>query len=169
MPTYLYYAAGAVAILILVSIFVWHRGQTPSDAIWNGIAEAIPQLQRRAVRNILPLQPPGGARDFQPQRAAAQTRRVADTIRLVYTVEQHEHGFLHAVSSQLVRRKSRKFHVHCALVVMLVLERQLTDSGITKEDVAFNVDQSDLGTFYVYMLLSPEQHQQFLGHMKMSA
>jgi hypothetical protein len=44
------------------------------------------------------------------------------------------------------------------LVVMLVLNRQLERSGIKPDNGKFEIDESALGTQYVVMILTAEQH-----------
>ena len=166
MPTNAYYIIGGIVVLLVVGFFFWRRRATPSVAMFRAIDDAITRLQRTALTNILPEQPQGTVKGFDPDTMAGQTARLHDTIRFIYTVERHGFALLHIVSSQLLRPKSQKYHIQCMLVVMMVLNRQLDDSGIKQDDVSFDVDQSELGTQFVYMSLSPQQHEQLLERSK---
>ena len=165
----MWYILAGIALLLIAGFILWRRGNTPSVAMFRAIDEGIRQLQRNALNNILPEHTEGSAKGFDPDAMTGQTVRLHDTIRFIYTVEHHQQGFLHVVSSQLLRAKSRKYHIQCMLVAMLVLNSQLAESGIKQDDVTFDVDQSELGTQYVCMLLPPPQHQQFVGTAVKSA
>ena len=169
MPTYAYYIAAGLAILLIVTVLIRRGGRTPSLAMFRAIEDGISRIQTAALRRVLPEQPEDGVKGFDREAMVEQTIRLQETIRFVYTVEQREDGFGHTVSSQLLKRKGRKYHLQCMLVVILILNRQLSNAGINQDDVAIGVDQSGLGTLYVHMSLSPEQHERFAGALSEAA
>ena len=140
---------------------MWFRENTPSEAMFGLIHQGLRKLQVKVLRNILPEQQPGKAVGFNVKRMEDQTITLQNLIRFVYTVERQGDGFLHVISSQLIRRKSQKYQVQCTALVMLLLTRQLTEAGMNQEDVEFDIENSEMGTQYVCMLLDPSQHQQF--------
>lgn len=164
MPAYAYIIVAGIALLLaVVAFFYWRNSTTPSIAMFRAIEAAILKLQQIAVTNILPAQPSGGAAGFNPDAMLRQTETLEGVIRFVYTIEHHENGLLHIVSSQLLRHKSLKYQIQCMLVAMLVLNRQLGDADIKQEEVAFDISQSELGTHYASMFLSQEQHDKFVA------
>ena len=168
MPPYVYayYIIGGIIVLLVAGFFIWRLRTTPSVAMFGEIDKAIIRLQRTALNNILPEQTDVAVRDFDTDTMARNIANLHDTIRFIYTVEKHEHGFLHIVSSQLLRPKKQKYHIQCMLIAMMVLSRQLSDSGINQNMVSFDVGQSEFGTQYVLMLLSPQQHEQYSASVK---
>lgn len=154
--------AGIIILLIIVFV-VRQRGATPPLTLWRLIEEAIPPLQRIALTTILPREAPGHITGFDADAMNRQVVSLHETIRFVYTIEKDAERFVHIVSSQMLRPKPPKFQIECMLVVMLVLNRQLGEAGIKHEDVSFEVNQSELGTHYIYMFLSPAQQEQLVA------
>ena len=155
-------AIAGLCVLGVVVLVVARSAATPSVAMFQQIRETVTALQRIAASNVLPATGGEHVTGFSGERMMRQTARLDETIRFVYTVEEHERGFLHAVSSQLLRRKPQKYQLQCMLVVMLTLNQQLGDAGIEQEDVQFDISRSELGTHCVAMLLSPDQHDAIL-------
>ena len=148
---------------------MWFRENTPSEAIFGLINRGLRKLQAKALRNILPEQEAGKAVGFNVRRMEAQTITLQNVVRFVYTVERQGGGFLHVVSSQLIRRKSRKYQVQCTAAVMLLLNQQLAEAGMNREDVEFDIEESEMGTQYVCMLLGPNEHRQFADKVMQTA
>ena len=46
------------------------------------------------------------------------------------------------------------------LVAMLTLNKQLSDAAIKEDEVQFNIEESETGTQYIFMMLSEQQQQQ---------
>lgn len=159
-----YVVAGVVALVAAaVGVVLWRRHNAPSAAMFAAIDQTVRELQRKALRNVLPEQKEGEVAGFDEKKMRDQTASLHDVIRFVYTVEHQQDGFLHVVSSQLKRARSKKYQIQCMLVVMLVFSRELAESGVEQEDVKFQIDESELGTQYVCMLLTPDQHDQLVG------
>jgi hypothetical protein len=153
----MWYIIPALAVIVVVAAVVRRSRATPSVAMFQAIDRGILDLQRKAIANVIPDQH-GEIRGFDEQAARGSTVTLEQTIRFVYTVEQREGSFGHIVSSQLKRPKGKKYQIQCMLVVMLVLNRQLERSGIKPDNVKFEIDESALGTQYVVMILTAEQH-----------
>jgi len=151
-----------IVVLGLIAFVVARNSATPSVAMFQRIRETVLALQKTAALNVQPITDGEHVTGFSEERMMRQTANVNETIRFVYTIEQHEEGFLHMVSSQLLQPKPQKYQIQCMLVVMLTWNQQLGDAGIQQQDVQFDVSQSELGTHYVAMVLRPEQHEAVL-------
>jgi len=130
----------------------------PSSGTMGLIAKNILELRARAVRHIFAE---GAESDIEVMNGL--TARVSDAIRFIYTIEHFKGGLLHTVSSQLVCAKPREYQIQCMLIVMLTFNRELELTGISADDVELGIEESDLGTQYLRMLLSPEQHRRLLS------
>lgn len=143
----------------MVAVIAWRRRSDRLPAtMFAETDQAIRTIQRSALRNILPECPGGVITDFDEDKMRECVTTVHRVIRFVCTVERHPQGLLHTISSQLIRRKSGKYHAQCMLTAMLVLYRELEESGIKQEDVTIEISEPDQGTHYLGMLLSRQQH-----------
>jgi len=158
-----------LAAVIVLWLLVRRINSSPSVAMFHAIEFAMGELQRVAVDNVLPEQPEGGVAGFNPEKMEKQTARIGNSLRLVYTVKHHEEGFLHTASSQLVRPAGHKYHTQCTFIIMLVLYEELKECGIPQEDVSISMHESELGTQFVYMELTAEQHERFVGGLRTAA
>jgi hypothetical protein len=154
--------AGVIVGVVIV-IVLWRRNSGPSVIMFEKIDKAIRAVHKPAMDNVRPSSDEGEARGFDESAMQKQIITVADSIRFIYAVEKIPEGFLHTVSSQLQESKNKKYHIQCMLVVMLTLNRRLAEVGIKGDDVKFDVNESAVGTQYVSMLLTSEQHQRFLS------
>lgn len=158
---------GIIVVLVLVVVvagFVIHsrRQAVPSAQMFASINDSLRLVQQKA--SAAPFSD-RQAKELHGMNAATmgkmqdQTVVVNGTIRLIYTVEEKPEGFLHVISSQMVKSRPAKYHISCMLVVMLVLNQQLAEAGIDANDVKFGMEESELGTRYVNMLLTADQHR----------
>jgi hypothetical protein len=150
-------------ILIVVVAVYYFRNQGPSVMMFSKISDGLSQIQKSAYGTIIPNSDSQSMANFDESKMKAQTVTLENTIRFVYTVEQNEYGFLHTISSQLLKRKNKKYQVQCMLVAMMTLNTQLKDASIEEGEVNFDIDESELGTQYIGMQLSEKQHEQLLG------
>jgi len=134
----------------------------PSSVTMGLIAKSILALRARAVRHTFAEDGNEGA-VLDQEVMNGLTVRVSDAIRFIYTIEHFRGGLLHAVSSQLVCDKPREYQVQCMLIVMLTFNRELERAGISVDDVELDIEESDPGTQYLRILLSPEQHKRLLS------
>lgn len=148
--------------IIAIAVFVWlkffRNGRSPSVSLIMAIETAIMQLQQRAFQNVITEDAVSEPNEAQLQAMEHQKMSVQNLIELIYSIEHHEKGFLHVISSRLTVQRPKEFQIQCMLFVMVILTRQLDEFGISEKDVSFDVDQSELGTHYLYMLLTTEQH-----------
>ena len=158
---YITIAVLAIALAMHAVIFLTKR-KHPSAAIHEAIEKAILELQNTAIDNVITEESKG----FDPNLMAKLTVTVKKTLKLIYTVQQHEKGFLHTVSSQLKRTKGENYHIECMLIMMLILQNELELIGINPDDVKLQFDQSELGTLYIEMLLTPGEHNRFSRKVK---
>jgi hypothetical protein len=163
----MWFILAALAALVVISV-IFRRRSTPSVAMFEAIQHGILDLQQKALRSILPDHH-GEIRGFDEATALDTVVALEDTIRFLYSVEEHEGGFLHLISSQLIRPRAEKYQIQCMLVVMLVLNRQLGEAGVQPEDVRFELTKSELGTHYVGMHLTAEQHRRLFGDSRGAA
>lgn len=134
----------------------------PSSGTMGLIAKSILELRAKAARHIFSESGNEGAEPDQ-EVMNGLTARVSDAIRFIYTIEHFKGGLLHTVSSQLVCAKPREYQIQCMLIVMLTFNRELELAGIPADDVALDIEESDQGTQYLRMLLSPEQQKRLLS------
>lgn len=151
-----------VVIATSVAYFLMRDGSTPPVAMFGEVRTAILDLQRVASQNIFPLEQTQKVTGIDQEQMLRQSRRVCETIRYVYTVEESEDGVVHTISSQLLKPKPEKYQVQCMLIAMLTLNECLKESGIDPKSVEFNIDRSATGTHYVAMLLPRDKHDQML-------
>jgi len=156
--SWLMYLIPAVVVIIVIVIVYRKRSGGPSVEAFQRITDAIMTIQRVAVRNVLPQTKSGAITGINEKQMESQTAIVDDTIRFIYTVERDEEDYLHIVSSQLVKRKRRKYQIESMLIVMLAFQRQLPECGIKPENVEFDIQESELGTQYVMMKLNEKQN-----------
>ena len=167
MQTTIYITLGIVAVLAVIGYFLFFRsGKTPSVAMFGGIEGTLMQLQRHAFNNVVSPKTAKNPSEAEMQKMMQQTGTIHNLVRFIYSIENHEEGFLHVISSQLIGKKSQEFHVQCMLFVMLTLTRQLEEFGINEKDVSFDINESDSGTQYLYMLLNPQQHEKIASKSK---
>ena len=158
----MWYVVAGVAVIIIVGAIIRKSRATPSVAMFHAIERGILDLQRKALADVLPDQQ-REIRGFAEKAALGHTVTLKETIRFIYTVEQREGGFMHLVSSQLKQPRGKKYQMQCMLVVILVLNRQLEQAGIKQDDVKFDIDESAVGTQYVGMILTAEQHGRIMS------
>jgi hypothetical protein len=158
----MWYALVAGVVLVVVVLVVRRNARTPSLAMWTSITGGIRGLQRIALQHILPGRT-GDIRGFDEKALASQAITLQDTVSFVYTVEEEDGGFLHIVSSKLKRDKDKKYQVECMLVVMMELNRILSEVGVVQEDVKFDIEESEVGTQYVAMHLTASQNDQLVA------
>lgn len=163
-----YVIAGCVLAAIIVIALVLRGGGTPSVVMFQQIRDAVISLQAIAATQIEKATDDGKIQGMSQAEMERQTRRVQETIRFVYTIEEDRDHFIHTVSSQLIVRKPEKCQVQCMLVVMLTLNQQLETAGIDPKAVHFDVSRSEMGTHYVSMALSPEQNAKLLANPKVA-
>lgn len=158
------YIALAVAIACVVGFF-WIRSRAnPSVAMLGEIQWAVLDLQIAASRNIVPIERSDKITGFDEEEMDRQCRRVGGMLQFIYTISESEAGMEHLVSSRLLKRKPEKYQVQCMLFVILTLNRRLADAGIDPKSVEFSVDRSDLGTHYVGLTLSRDQHDRMIAY-----
>lgn len=145
----------------LTGIYFWHRNSMPSEEVLNRVFDGIKTVQVQALKNVIPLENADQLTGFDEKKMSEQTMCVDGMIRFIYTVEEHSDGYLHTVSSQLVKPRSRKYQVQCMLFVMITLNSQLERAGLNPETVKFDISESEMGTQYIEMLLSPQQNSEF--------
>lgn len=151
-------AAGMVTVA-MVAVIAWKRRNDRLPAtMFAQTDQAIRTIQRSALRTILPRSREGDPPDIDEERMRQCVTTVHRVIRFAYTIEEHPKGFLHTLSSQLIRPKPGKYHVQCMLTAMMVLYRELEESGIRQSEVTIELSESDEGTHYLGMLLNPRQH-----------
>ena len=155
---WLVYVIPAVVVITVIVIFYRKRSGGPSVQTLGRITDAIMTIQRVAVRNVFPQSKSGAITGINEKQMASQTAIVDDTIRFIYTVEEDEEDYLHIVSSQLVKRKRRRYQIEAMLIVLLALQRQLKECGVKPENVEFDIQESELGTQYVMMKLNEKQN-----------
>jgi len=151
----------AIALVIHAVIFLSKR-KHPSAAMHDAIASAIVELQNTAIENVIAEE----NQEFDPELMARLTVTVEKTLRMIYTVQQQEEGFLHTVSSQLTRAKGESYYIQCMLIVMLILQNELELIGTNADDADLQMDQSETDTLYIEMLLTPGEHNRFSRKVK---
>lgn len=160
MQTTIYVTIGILIVLAIAVYFLFFRsGKSPSVAMFGAIESTLLQLQQRAFGNIVSPETAAKPSEAEMQKMMEQTGTVYNLVRFIYSIERHDQGFMHVISSQLIGDKTEEFHVQCMLFVMLTLTRQLEEFGISEKEVSFDISESDAGTQYLYMLLNPNQHQ----------
>lgn len=134
------------------------EGEVPTSELMEEIDRDIRSLQLKAGAKVFPEATEGGG---GPEPSAMQDlcATAGGTIRFVYTVERFQGRLLHTLSSQLVADKSKQYHIQCMLVAMMVLQKEVDDAGIKPDDVKFDIAESDRGTQYLRVLLTPDQHR----------
>jgi hypothetical protein len=154
-----------IAVLIASGIvfFLLRRSTAPPAAMFAEIRTAILDLQRVASQNIFLVGQTHKLNGIDQDHMLRQSCHVRETIRYVYTIEESESGFVHVISSQLLKPKPEKYQIQCMLIAMLTLNQCLADSSIDPKSVEFNIDRSATGTHYVAMSLTRQQHDQMLA------
>ena len=155
----MWYALVAGVMLVVVVVLIRRNASTPSLAMWSSITSGIRELQQVALKHILPART-GEIRGFDEKAFASQVITLKDTISFVYRVEEEDSGFVHIVSSKLKRDKGKKYQIECMLVVMMELNRALSEVGIVPADVKFDIEESEVGTQYIAMHLTADQNHQ---------
>jgi hypothetical protein len=153
----------AVVVVILILFIVSRKRAIPPVEMFKEIGDAIFNLQKKAASNIHVAQDGKDITGISIDKMQNQTLRIQDTIRFVYTIEQNGDEIIHAISSQMLKPKPRKYQLSCMLFVMLTLNKQINEAKINPDDVQFNIDQSELGTLYVNMTLTHSQHDAILN------
>ncbi|MHA2218769.1 MAG: tetratricopeptide repeat protein [Candidatus Hodarchaeales archaeon] len=154
----------AIIVSVVITIALWLRKRGPSVAMMGRIDKALRTVQKQAAANILPASDEGEALSLDVKTMQKQTITVANTIRFIYTVEEHPEGLLHMVSSQLIKSRSKKYQVECMVFVTIVLRQfQFEEAGIKQDDVKLNIFETEMGTQYVSMLLTSDQHNKLMS------
>ncbi|MDP6358532.1 MAG: hypothetical protein QF473_25650 [Planctomycetota bacterium] len=159
-------------VLLPIGLFILYKAARPipnatpepdtnqKSPFFERLEKALPEIQHHAVRNITK---PGNPVSFEAiESLKPQTAVIKDSIRFIYTVEHQDDSYLHTVSSQLTSDKPQRFHVEGTLMVMLLLNRQLTAAGFDAEEIKLDLDKSDMGTHFIELLLTPQQQQNFV-------
>ena len=158
---YITIAVLAIALVIHAVIFLTKR-KHPSAAMSDAIAGAIVELQNTAIENVIAEE----NQKFDPDLMARLTVTVEKTLRMIYTVHQHEEGFLHTISSQLISARGESYYIQCMLIMMLILQNELELIGTNADDAGLQMDQSETDTLYIEMLLTPGEHNRFSRKVK---
>ncbi len=161
----MWYILAGVITVVMLGVGFWKRSNNPSVAMFGEIERAVRQLQCKAVDHVMEDGSDYIAR-FNADSTAGQTVTIRNIFRMIYTVEHIREGFLHTISSQLKRAKGGNYHEQCTLIVMMVLQRELEEAGIKQDDVELQLEQSEFGTQYIYMLLDSNQHSRLSQRIK---
>lgn len=150
---------GVIAVLSVLGAWWFLREySTPSVAMFFEIDNALRVLQQEAAKSVFEESSDGMMRGLSPGAMDALARRVGGTIRFVYTISRADGKVIHTISSQRITNRPEKYQIQCMLVALLVLHRQLGEAGIDPKNIEFGMNKSELGTHYLEMALTPDQH-----------
>ncbi len=161
---YLYWIVAAVVLVVIV--IAVRRARSPSVRVFGEIDAGLVRIQRHAIGNVASATDDGTIRPLSVAEMRESSFNVDRTISFAYTAEQREGGYLHLVSSKLMKPRPAKYQVECMLVAMLVLNRELEQAGLGSDDVGLGVDESETGTQYISLELTPEQHDLFCAAIR---
>jgi hypothetical protein len=160
--------ASIVAICIAAVVFfiavIWVRSATtPPPEMFLEIREALLELQQEASQNVEPISASEKIHGIDLDSMPKKMREVRRTIRFVYTIAESQNGLVHTISSQLLKPKSEKYQAQCMIIAMFILNECLGEAGIDLKSIAFEIFRSEIGTHFLEMSLTRDQHQQIMA------
>jgi hypothetical protein len=158
----MWWIVGIVAVLlvfiVILAVYRAKSGFGMGDMVEVGRNLSV--IQKNAFR-AAGCAPPGegGGGAVIAKQAFATSRGLS----VAYTVEREGETFRHHLSCQAPGR-SRKFLTQATLFAMMLVGKQLEDSGLGGDDgPGFEIAESETGTQHVGFALSAEQQERMTG------
>lgn len=120
-------------------------------------------LQRRAFKNV--MSPPDEGHRLPSRKDLQQSHfNTCQQFGIVYTIAHENGSYIHTISGKAPGRP-RKFVIESMLILILELTRQFEEAGYQFDEAGhgdspkLNIAESELGTQFIELLLTPEQHE----------